>query len=75
MRNRGGGALDAHFTSSQVSSILAGAAEEAGRNGNMRDAAELLALAGRFGDLLTLMNRELGAHLIIGDEQQKQERE
>lgn len=74
-RNRGGGALDAHFTASQVSSILAGAAEESGRNGNMRDAAELLALAGRFGDLLTLMNRELGSRLIFGDEQQNQERE
>ena len=73
--NRGGGALDAHFSLDEVSSLLAGAAEEAMHDNNMRDAAELLALAGRFSSLFILMNRELGSHLVVESNQERDERE
>jgi len=60
-----GAALDAHFTKAEVSSLLADAADRAVRAGAPADAAELLALGGRYGALFGLMNRELASRLAV----------
>ncbi len=61
--SRSNGALDAHFTKSEVSSLLVDSANHAIRVGKPADAAELLVLAGRFGALFSLLNRELASYL------------
>ncbi len=61
--SRSTGALDAHFTKSEVSSLLVDSANHAIRVGKPADAAELLVLAGRFGSLFSLLNRELASYL------------
>lgn len=73
----GGGALDAHFSPSEVSSILLDAAQSFVQESNVKDAAELLALAGRYSDLIMLLNRELGSLLVVsdGDQEKKEQRE
>ena len=60
---RSNGALDAHFSRTQVSTFLVDAANHAVRVGKPADAAELLVLSGRFGALFGLMNRELASYL------------
>ena len=61
------GALDAHFSPSEVSSLLAGAADDARRRSNAADAAELLSLAGKYADLLSVLNSELASLLVVDD--------
>ncbi|KAL7533165.1 hypothetical protein ACHAXR_005077, partial [Thalassiosira sp. AJA248-18] len=60
---RSNGALDAHFSRKEVSTLLVDAANHAVRVGKPADAAELLVLSGRFGALFSLMNRELASYL------------
>ena len=59
--------LDMHFSGSEVSDLLCAASDEALRRGNGRDAAELLSLAGRYVELLSLLNTELASLLVIED--------
>eukprot|EP00979_Chaetoceros_neogracilis_P005659 scaffold1035_cov265-Chaetoceros_neogracile.AAC.17 len=61
------GALDKHFGNAQVSEILAAVAEQSMREGKVADAAELLSLAGRYSDLLSLLNRQLSSLLVTDD--------
>ena len=61
------GALDQHFSSSEVSILLAGAAEEAIRRGNPADACEILTLAGKYAQLLSVLNAELVSLLVAED--------
>jgi len=61
---RSNGALNAHFSRTQVSSFLVDAANHAVRVvGKPADTAKLLVLSGRFGALFELMNRELASYL------------
>ncbi|KAL9186607.1 hypothetical protein ACHAXT_005845 [Thalassiosira profunda] len=60
---RSNGALDAHFSQSEASALLVDTANQAVRAGRPADAAELLVLAGRYGALFELMNRELASYL------------
>jgi hypothetical protein len=57
------GALDQYLGSKGVSDLLALAAEQTLLEGNITDAAELLSFAGRYSDLLSLLNRELASRL------------
>lgn len=61
------GALDRYFHKGAVSSILHHAAEYAMKEGKPADAAELLSLAGRYSDLLSLLNRRLSSLLVTDD--------
>lgn len=63
------GALDAYFSKKEVSSLLVDSANHAIRVGKPADAAELLALSGRFGALFSLMNRELASYLNASTEE------
>ena len=63
--------LDVHFSGSEVSDLLCAASDEALRRGNGRDAAELLSLAGRYVELLSLLNTELASLLVIEDPDQE----
>lgn len=73
---REGGALDAHFSPSQVSIMLNEAAEDALRErGSVGDAAELLALAGNFSNLLSLLNSELASLLVVHGSADQQKRQ
>ncbi len=58
------GALDKHIPNSGVSEILASAADQSMREGNIADTAELLSLAGRYSDLLSILNRQLSSLLV-----------
>lgn len=59
-----GGALDHHFSRADVSDILAVSAEQAISAGRIRDGAELYCLAGRFCELLSILNRQLASLLV-----------
>jgi hypothetical protein len=61
------GALDKYFGNRQVSEILAVVAEQSMREGKVADAAELLSLAGRYSDLLSILNRQLSSLLVTDD--------
>ena len=61
------GALDKYFGNRQVSEILAVVAEQSMREGKVADAAELLSLAGRYSDLLSVLNRQLSSLLVTDD--------
>ena len=56
-------ALDRHLSKGMISKILAQAADETFRKGNVVDAAELLALAGHYSSLMSLLNRQLASLL------------
>ena len=61
-----GGALDAHFPPSEVNALLYECGEELVREGGgagIGGAAELFSLAGQYGALLSLLNRELATRL------------
>jgi len=65
-----GGALDAHFREAEVNELLFECGEELVREGGgagIGGAAELFALAGRYVDLLRLLNRELASRLVDGE--------
>lgn len=68
--SRSNAALDAYFSKSNVSSILADGANVAIQSGKPADAAELLVLSGHFGALFTLMNRELAAYLVASTQEE-----
>jgi hypothetical protein len=57
--------MDEYFTSKEISSMLAEAASEAVRVGKSADGAELLVLAGRYGSLFSLMNREIASSMAV----------
>jgi len=59
--------LDKYFGNRQVSEILAVVAEQSMREGKVADAAELLSLAGRYSDLLSVLNRQLSSLLVTDD--------
>ena len=61
------GALDKHFTNRGVSDILALTADQSMREGKVADAAELLSLAGRYSDLLSVLNRQLASLLVTNN--------
>jgi len=61
------GALDKYFGNRQVSEILAYVAEQSMREGKVADAAELLSLAGRYSDLMSVLNRQLSSLLVTDD--------
>jgi len=67
--SRTNAALDAHFSKTEVSSILADAASNAMRAGKAADAAELLVLSGKFSSLFMLMNRELASYLVVSSQE------
>ena len=58
------GVLDKHFSNRSVSEILAAAANQSMREGKIADTAELLSLAGRYSDLLSILNRQLSTLLV-----------
>ena len=60
------GALDKHFSKKAVSDILSASAGQSVREGNIADTAELLSLAGKYSDLLLLLNRQL-SNLLVTD--------
>ena len=60
------GSLDKHFANRGVSDILASAADQSMREGKTADTAELLSLAGRYSDLLSVLNRQL-SNLLVTD--------
>ena len=60
---RSNAALDTCFSREEVSALLVEAANRSIRVGRPDDAAKLLALAGRYGALFQLMNRELALYL------------
>eukprot|EP00557_Chaetoceros_sp_GSL56_P001491 CAMPEP_0176499146 /NCGR_PEP_ID=MMETSP0200_2-20121128/12749_1 /TAXON_ID=947934 /ORGANISM="Chaetoceros sp., Strain GSL56" /LENGTH=951 /DNA_ID=CAMNT_0017897501 /DNA_START=104 /DNA_END=2956 /DNA_ORIENTATION=+ len=62
------GALDSYFQKGAVSNILYHAAEYSIKEGKLADAAELLSLAGRYSDLLSLLNRRLSSLLVVTDD-------
>ena len=65
-RGGNGGALDAHFGPSEVNRLLYECGEELVREGGgagIGGAAELFSLAGQYGALLSLLNRELATRL------------
>jgi len=75
---REGGILSEHFSGmnastspASLSSLLSDAAQESLQQGSVSDAADLLALAGRYGALLSLLNRELANLLIVPPQQSK----
>lgn len=70
-RNSNGAVMDAYLTSDAVSMVLATAANKAVRQGNLNDAAELLALAGHYSTLLALLNRELASLLLTGEKESR----
>lgn len=65
------GTLDRYFHKQAVSSILYHAAEYAIKEGKPADAAELLSLAGRYSDLLSLLNKRLSSLLLVTDDVQE----
>jgi len=67
-RNSIGAAMDHHLTSDGVSKVLATAADQAIRQGNLSNAAELLSLGGHYSTLLALLNQELSSLLVVGGE-------
>eukprot|EP00986_Skeletonema_menzelii_P009664 scaffold4427_cov142-Skeletonema_menzelii.AAC.9 len=73
--SRSNAALDAHFSKSNISSILADGANVAIQSGKPADAAELLVLSGHFGALFTLMNRELAAYLVASTQEEFDKRQ
>jgi len=67
-QRRDGAALDAHFSATQIAALLNGAAQMALKDGMVEDAAEILALAGSYGDLLALFNSRLGELMVPRDD-------
>lgn len=58
------GALDKHFATSEVSTILEFCAEQCRRERSDRDAAHLLSLSGKYGLVLSLLNQKLSSQLV-----------
>jgi hypothetical protein len=65
------GALDKFFGGTQVSEIIGVVAEQSMREGKIADAAELLSLAGRYSDLLSILNRQLSSMLVNDNENER----
>ena len=65
------GALDKFFGGTQVSEIIGVVAEQSMREGKIADAAELLSLAGRYSDLLSVLNRQLSSMLVNNNENER----
>ena len=68
------GALSRHFNESNLKDLLAETANEALKKRNIRDAAELFALAEKYGSLISLLSRELASNLTedISSEKRRQ---
>ena len=75
----GGGCLDSFFSNNEVTSLLTECATEIIREGggaSVGDAAQLLLLAGKYGKLLTLLNRALASRLCgFGNVEEAEERQ
>jgi len=65
------GALDEHFGKGAVSGILALTADQSIREGRVADAAELLSLAGKYSDLLSVLNRQLASLLVTNKTEER----
>lgn len=68
------GALRAHFETRELDRILVDCAERANREGNLKECAELLILAGEYGALIRLFVRELAGLLCVTKETEERRR-